>query len=62
MLRGSIPPTGIPLPFVSAGGSSLMVFMAAMGVLCNIAKNNEYGERINNKLKTKKSNQKIKFT
>ena len=41
MLRGSIPPTGIPLPFISAGGTSLMVFMGAIGVLMNIANNEE---------------------
>ena len=41
VVSGSIPPTGIPLPFVSAGGSSLMVFMAAMGILCNISKNGD---------------------
>ena len=35
---GAIPPTGIPLPFISAGGSSLMVFMGAMGILLNISK------------------------
>ena len=33
-------PTGIPLPFMSAGGTSLMVFMAVIGVLCNVASNN----------------------
>ena len=38
MLRGSIPPTGIPLPLISAGGTSLMVFMGAIGVLCNVGK------------------------
>lgn len=31
MLRGSIPPTGIPMPFISAGGTSLSVFMGAIG-------------------------------
>ena len=39
VVTGSIPPTGIPLPFISAGGTSLMVFMGAMGVLINIANN-----------------------
>jgi cell division protein FtsW (lipid II flippase) len=39
VLIGSIPPTGIPLPFVSAGGSGLVVFMSAIGVLLNIANN-----------------------
>lgn len=39
VVSGSIPPTGIPLPFVSAGGSSLMVFLAVIGILINISKN-----------------------
>jgi len=26
MLIGSIPPTGLPLPFISAGSTSLLVF------------------------------------
>ena len=38
MLRGSIPPTGLPLPFVSAGSTSLVVFMSAVGILLNIDK------------------------
>ncbi len=38
VVTGSIPPTGIPMPFVSAGGTSLMVFMAAIGILCNVGK------------------------
>jgi cell division protein FtsW len=33
---GLAPLTGIPLPFVSAGGSSLVVALAAVGVLLNI--------------------------
>lgn len=36
VVSASIPPTGIPLPFISAGGTSLMVFMSAIGVLCNV--------------------------
>ena len=39
VVTGSIPPTGIPLPFISAGGTSLMVFMGAIGVLMNVANN-----------------------
>lgn len=36
VVTGSIPPTGLPLPFISAGSTSLVVFMAAVGVLQNI--------------------------
>ena len=35
---GILPITGVPLPFVSAGGSSLVVGMAAAGLLLNIAR------------------------
>jgi cell division protein FtsW len=33
-----IPTTGLPLPFVSYGGSSLIVNMAAIGILLNMSK------------------------
>ena len=36
VVTGSIPPTGLPLPFISAGGTSVMVFMAAIGVVLNV--------------------------
>lgn len=35
---GAIPPTGLPLPFVSAGGSSLVAYMGATGVLLSISR------------------------
>lgn len=35
---GLIPLTGIPLPFISYGGTSLIFLMAAMGILLNISK------------------------
>jgi len=38
VVTGSIPPTGIPLPFISAGSTSLVVFMSAIGVVLNISK------------------------
>jgi cell division protein FtsW len=34
---GVLPVTGIPLPFVSFGGSSLVITMAAAGILANVA-------------------------
>ena len=33
-----MPTTGQALPFISAGGSSLLIFLAAMGVLLNISR------------------------
>ena len=35
---GVLPVTGIPLPFISFGGSSLVITLAAMGILMNIAR------------------------
>ncbi len=36
VVSGSIPPTGLPLPFISSGGTSVMVFMAAIGIVLNV--------------------------
>jgi len=44
VVTGSIPPTGIPMPFISAGGTSLSVFMGAIGILCNVGKCKESSE------------------
>ncbi|MBE7021644.1 MAG: putative lipid II flippase FtsW [Ruminococcaceae bacterium] len=38
VVTSSIPTTGIPLPFFSAGGSSLLFLMAAMGIILNVSK------------------------
>lgn len=37
-ISGLIPLTGIPLPFVSYGGSALMITLAGAGILANISK------------------------
>ncbi|MCX6766084.1 MAG: putative lipid II flippase FtsW [Candidatus Moranbacteria bacterium] len=37
-ITGIIPLTGIPLPFISYGGTSLMFVMAGVGILLNISK------------------------
>lgn len=34
----SIPPTGVPLPFISSGSSSLVILLGAIGVLLNISR------------------------
>lgn len=38
---GLLPTTGLPLPFFSAGGTSISIFMAAVGVLLNISRFDE---------------------
>ena len=40
---GLLPVTGIPLPFISFGGSSLVITMAAAGILVNIARHESTG-------------------
>lgn len=40
VVTASMPATGITLPFVSYGGTSLLVFMASMGIMLNISKKN----------------------
>ncbi len=38
VVTGSIPPTGLPLPLISSGNTSLIVFMAGFGILYNLSK------------------------
>lgn len=38
---GLMPLTGLPLPFVSHGGTALMITMAALGIIINVSKHTE---------------------
>jgi len=38
VVSGTIPPTGLPLPLISSGNTSLIITMASMGVLHNISR------------------------
>ena len=49
---GLVPPTGLPLPLVSYGGTSLMMTMFSLGVLLNISyKSNQLKRGNERKLK-----------
>ena len=37
VVLGILPNKGLPLPFVSAGGSSMLISMLSMGILLNVS-------------------------
>ncbi|MEE8131723.1 MAG: FtsW/RodA/SpoVE family cell cycle protein [Candidatus Paceibacterota bacterium] len=37
-ISGLIPLTGVPLPFISYGGTALAIFLTMSGVIVNISK------------------------
>jgi len=41
-----MPLTGVPLPFISYGGSSIIMLMFASGILLNISKHTQKGEKV----------------
>jgi cell division protein FtsW len=40
VVSGTIPPTGLPLPLVSSGNTSLIITMTSMGVLYGVSRQN----------------------
>ena len=38
VVSGSIPPTGLPLPLISSGNTSLIITMASMGILYAVSR------------------------
>jgi len=46
VVTGSMPVTGVPLPFISYGGTSLVINLIAMGILINISRQTEGKEPI----------------
>jgi cell division protein FtsW len=48
VVAGFLPATGIPLPFFSAGGSSLVTTLVAAGLIVNVSRQGNAGSRQGN--------------
>ena len=55
-LTGLIPITGVPLPFISYGGSSILLLLICMGLLVNISMFTTYRDSYQEPSKQEKSN------
>ena len=44
VVTSSMPNTGMPLPFFSYGGTSLLILMASVGILLNISRASNKGK------------------
>lgn len=56
VVSGSMPVTGVPLPFISYGGTSLVINMAAIGVLLNISRQCKNGKEVSSKASNQDEN------
>ncbi|MBU5487563.1 stage V sporulation protein E [Clostridium sp. MSJ-8] len=50
VVTGSMPVTGVPLPFISYGGTSILITMSAIGILLNISRQRDESTINNNSL------------
>ncbi len=60
VVTGSIPPTGLPLPFISAGSTSLIVFCGSVGILESISLRSHKSIRILIPFKSAEKKEKVK--
>jgi len=58
VVTGLCPPTGVVLPFVSYGGSSVIVFMGMMGLLLNVSRQQVSKESFDEKRDARKNRRK----
>ena len=42
IITSCFPVTGMPVPFMSYGGTSMMIFMASAGILLNISRHQKH--------------------
>jgi cell division protein FtsW len=55
VVSGSIPPTGLPLPLISSGNTSLIITMSSMGILYSISAQNNARKKGGEGIRTKRS-------